>query len=667
MSGSRSLAAMLGFVFVSSLTGQDFAPPPPFAPDAATRKSIEEKTQRLGKLVEFLRKQSVRDPALADVEIYHKAAQMIVRHNEFYHKDAATWTLKTLDAGMIRASQLAQGESPWFHQLGQDVVRAYRSRIDGSVQPYAVCYPADYGKDPRKKWRTDIVLHGRDTTISEAKFLAQHDGTKPAPKEQDFIRIDIYGRGNNAYRWAGETDVFEAMESFHFVERMLGRESLLDLQRVVLRGFSMGGAGTWHLGLHHPSRWCVLGPGAGFTTTHGYIAKLPDVLPEYQEKCLRIYDAVNYVENVFDVPVVAYGGAKDPQLQAAQNIEVRLKPLGLSMTHLIAPELAHSFPPEWQRKAEAEYAKFAGPEKGRAEYPPRIRFVTYTLRYPVCAWVELLGLDRHYEKARVEAEKSDTGFIVKTENVRSLRLQLPEFAPEIPLEVNIDGQALKTLPYRGAAGPLNVYLERAQSSWRPVLPQRILVDRLRRPQKEPGLQGPIDDAFMNSFVCVRGTRKPWHDAVQKYADMELARFQQVWSKYLRGELPVKDDDELTEEDIASKHLILFGDPSSNGVMAQVLDRLPLKWTRESIALASTSYPAEQHVPVMIFPNPLNAKRYVVLNSGHTFRAADFQGTNALLYPRLGDFAVLKLAPTEKNPTATEVVTAGLFGDFWQVK
>jgi hypothetical protein len=55
----------------------------------------------------------------------------------------------------------------------------------------------------------------------------------------------------------------------------------------------------------------------------------------------------------------------------------------------------------------------------------------------------------------------------------------------------------------------------------------------------------------------------------------------------------------------------------------------------------------------------------VLNSGHTFHAPEFLETNAQLYPRLGDFALLKPAPTEKDPVAAEVVTAGLFDDFWQ--
>ena len=57
--------------------------------------------------------------------------------------------------------------------------------------------------------------------------------------------------------------------------------------------------------------------------------------------------------------------------------------------------------------------------------------------------------------------------------------------------------------------------------------------------------------------------------------------------------------------------------------------------------------------------------YVVLNSGHTFKEADLKGTNALLYPRLGDWAVIKPTPTAKDPAAYEVVAAGLFDENWQ--
>ena len=148
----------------------------------------------------------------------------------------------------------------------------------------------------------------------------------------------------------------------------------------------MGGAGTWHIGLHRPTNWCVIGPGAGFTTTHGYIKNLPAKLPTYQEACLRIYDAVDYAENAAMVPVVAYAGDKDAQQQAAINIENILKPLGIPMTRLVGTGLAHQFPPEWQKKAQEAYAPFV--ERGRNVNAKKIHFVTYTLSYPECDWIE---------------------------------------------------------------------------------------------------------------------------------------------------------------------------------------------------------------------------------------------------------------------------------------
>ncbi|HEV3116184.1 MAG TPA: hypothetical protein VGY58_03975 [Gemmataceae bacterium] len=656
--GSCLLLAALGIA-----AAQSYAPPPVKMPDEQTLQTIKEKTVLLAELLESLRRQGVHDPYLAEVQIYHKAASWITRHKEFYHAQAGVWTLDVLNRGLLRARLLAQGEAPWLQQAGRTVPRAYRSRVDGSVQPYAVSYPADYGKDRNKKWRLDVVLHGRDTGLSEVKFLHEHSEEHEAPKEQTWVQLDIYGRGNNAYRWAGETDVISVVDAFSAEERLLGRDGLIDPARVVLRGFSMGGAGTWHLGLHNPSRWCVLGPGAGFTTTHGYVKNLPEKLPPYQEACLSIYDAVDYAENAFNVPVVAYGGDQDPQLQAARNIEERLTPLKIPIKLLVAPGLGHTFPPEWRKKAEEAYAPFV--TRGREEYPPRVRFVTYTLRYPSCAWVEILGLERHYERSLVDAELTETGYTVRTANVRALHLSLAPILPN-PLTVTIDNQAMNPRPYLDKAGANHLYLERRDARWVNVLPQKVFTDRLRRMQKTVRLQGPIDDAFVESFVCVRGTGTPWHEGTQKYAEDNLKRFEDEWDRYMRGHLPVKDDTAISDEDLEVKNLILFGDPASNTLIAQALDSLPMKWTKEQIELGGKVYAAGEHVPVMIYPSPFSANRYIVLNSGHTFHAADFQGTNALLYPRLGDYAVLKLKATENDPLAADIATAGIFDEFWRI-
>ena len=50
---------------------------------------------------------------------------------------------------------------------------------------------------------------------------------------------------------------------------------------------------------------------------------------------------------------------------------------------------------------------------------------------------------------------------------------------------------------------------------------------------------------------------------------------------------------------------------------------------------------------------------MVLNSGHTFHAAEFRGTNALLYsPAWAIFAFLKLTGDKNDPLAAEVILEG---------
>lgn len=80
----------------------------------------------------------------------------------------------------------------------------------------------------------------------------------------------------------------------------------------------------------------------------------------------------------------------DKQKQAADIMQKHIQSFGIPMEHLIAPGLEHKFPPEWQQKAFAAYAPHIA--KGRAVYPEKIKFVTYTLKYPKCDWVEILGL-----------------------------------------------------------------------------------------------------------------------------------------------------------------------------------------------------------------------------------------------------------------------------------
>ncbi len=663
----RTLPFLLacGFMIFSSNDGftQDkkkekkgkFDPPANLQPTDEQLQQIQKKTVELAAEIANLRKRQDKriDQFMPDVEIYLRGAENIVRFKEFFNKDSVKWTLAELDVGIDRAKQLAQGKTPWTTLEKRNVLRAYRSAIDGTAQPYGVTYPLEYGKDPKRKWRVDIVLHGRNGTLTEISFLHSHNGTRKVPADQDWIQIDIFGRGNNAYRWSGETDVMEAMEAFIRGETN-GRP---DRDKVVLRGFSMGGAGTWHLGLHHPDKWRVMGPGAGFTTTHDYAWKGKKELPDYIERCLHIYDAIDYVENARMIPIVAYSGGDDAQKLAADNIENRLKELKIdAMTHLVAPGLGHSFPADWFKKANELWSRRVQYDK--SPFPANVSLVTYTLKYRQFDLIMIDALEKHYEKASIQTEMTKQGWRITTKNIRAFT----DLTGTEGIYI-IDDQKMSFNSPKGYS------VVKEAGKWKQIELRNSakgFIPSTNQLEKAPGLQGPIDDAFASGFTCVIGSGPTWHPSTQKYVEAKVAAFKHDWAKHWRGELPTTGDYAVNPNDVKDKHLILFGDPSSNLTLAQILPKLPLKWTKDEIEFNGKKYKSSEHVPVMIFPNPLNPQKYVVLNTGHTIPSEDYTKTNAMLYPRLGDYAILRMTPTAQNAAAYEVATAGLFDEFWRV-
>jgi hypothetical protein len=82
-----------------------------------------------------------------------------------------------------------------------------------------------------------------------------------------------------------------------------------------------------------------------------------------------------------------------------------------------------------------------------------------------------------------------------------------------------------------------------------------------------------------------------------------------------------------------------------------------------VRLGSKTFGAGHHVPVLIYPNPLNPKRYIVLNSGFTFREYDYLN-NARQVPKLPDFAVLDVDVPVTARAAGGIVAAGFFTEEW---
>jgi pimeloyl-ACP methyl ester carboxylesterase len=580
---------------------------------------------------------------------------------------------EVLKVGRERAQQLQQGRAPWLTQTGK-VIRGFRSGLDDSVQPYVIHVPASW-RGPHAGVQTERRPYPLFIECPHAGLVTElavihaglHEGNGFADEES--LHVRAYARGYNGAKFAGEVNLFEQLAHAQ-------SQYPVDNQRIVLHGFSMGGSCSWHLAAHHPDRWVAASPGAGFADTEHYVKiweweKQP---PSWQFTLFHYYNATNVAGNIAMVPTFSYVGEKDGHRFSHDAMAAACARDGVPLRRVLGLNTGHNY----EKTARAEIEAWMRPivAAGRRQSPNAVRYSTYGLRYDHCEWVRFDGLDEHWKRADIHARIESPDFIrINTANVSAFTLNsagtdLP-LSKDKPVRLSIDGQYLDV---PAAADLWRVSIHKNSKSWpkengKTRSPTEIW--ELGSPpgeglRKVHGLTGPVDDAFMERFLFVRPTGKPLNERVGAWAAAELEHAQKMWRKLYRGEVLIKDDRDVTDTDIATCNLILWGDPQSNALIARALPKLPLIWTAAQLTLSTKNSDPATHAPILIYPNPLNPKRYLVLNSGVTQRESHL-GTSALTTPKLPDFALINLDTPADGEAPGAVIHAGFFDENWQPK
>lgn len=654
-------------------------PPPGIEVSDADRQRLQTGLEALAGVIEQIRTAPATPLSglLPDVEIFHRAVAQALENGEFYAPGDVKAADRLIAEGLSRGQALLQGQAPWTTQTGL-VVRGYRSRLDDTVQPYGLVIPASYDFTGWRRHRCDLWFHGRGEKTVELQFLQQRMSQVGQIAPEDTLVLHPFGRYSNAFKFAGEVDVLEALAHARKSYR-------IDERRIAVRGFSMGGAGVWHFAVHYPDRWFAATPGAGFSETPLFLKDFQGEKlnpPWWEEKLWLWYDCPPWVANLLHCPTIAYSGEIDKQKQAADVMaEAFLKDTinELELVHIIGPQTAHKLHPDSLVEIESRLSRLASSQ--RMPLPRRVRFHTYTLRYNGAHWVRINGLDRHWERAEIDARMDEYGRVsIYHTNINDVTLSFP---PGSLGDHSLLGDIISPLQVSFHDGRSDV------PEWPPVEPTHDVRLRVKSDgsfecrfvkvghtwrifeeaddaglHKRPGLQGPIDDAFLDSFLFVTPSGTARHPDVQAWVQKELDRAVREWRLQMRGDVRVKTDAEVTPEDIATSHLILWGDPQSNSLVAKVLPQLPVEWTESAVLVGQRRFDAARHVPALIYPNPLNPQRYVVLNSSFTYREYDYLN-NARQTPKLPDWAVFDLSEPPGPRWAGKVVAADFFDERWQ--
>lgn len=601
------------------------------------------------------------------VDVLIRAVDLALRQNLFYKPNQVAEAAALLEEASRRIRSASAGERG-LTLLGyrqsvadapQPLVGGFVSRIDDSVQPFGIVVPAGFTTDQiETPQRMDVWLHGRGDTKTEIPFLTERMNKPGQYTPQQTFVLHPFGRHCNAFKFAGETDVYESMDA-------AAELFTVDQQRVSIRGFSMGGAGCWHLAAHDPWRWLSANPGAGFVDTiryQGWTNSTPFPITPTAEKLLRWYDVLPWTQNLTGTQTIAYSGEVDKQKMAADRVVERASQLGFQFPYVIGAGMGHKIDEPSQQKIDAQIAQWAAERS--AGPSQEIDFVTYTLRYNQADWIRITGMQEHWTAASVKAGLDNENEVVSltTSGVTHLEIDFSESGwPHRRGDVNIDIDGARySVADSGNLRGFQCRLAKDDSGeWTNLESD----DTLR---KRPGLQGPIDDAFCERFIIVLPSRPARHGRVQRWIDRETEYCQKRWSELMRGNVRVVMDRDLTDDQIETCNLICFGDFSSNRFLFNVSGLLPIKWTQQSLQVGEQSFDSAKFAPVFCYPNPMNPNKYIVVNSGMTFR--EFSNvSNSRQIAMLPDWAVIDVTSDDDSIYAGPIAAQGFFDESWKLQ
>lgn len=491
--------------------------------------------------------------------------------------------------------------------------RTFTSAIDGSVQYYAVV-PALPGKDPAAAPGLVLTLHGASV---EARGQAEAYAAKPGLHIVAPTNRRPYG-----FDWEdwGRLDALEVLN-------IAQKEFAVDPRRVYLTGHSMGGHGTWHLGVTFPDRFAAIGPSAGWVSMWSYAgAKKPTNATPVQELLQRAANASDteaLVRNCTMHGVYMLHGDADDNVPVTQARMMR-KLLGefhRDFAYFEEPGAGHW----WGKDSISRAACVDWPPLfdffERRQIPTRaeVHNLEFSTANPgVSAWCHWAGIDTQKKPLQISTIKlrHDPGkrrFEGTTDNVARLVLDVAHLKKGA-LQVRLDGDALDNISWPDETNRL--WLENDGKKWR-------VIDKPAAALKGMHRDGPFRDAFRNRMLLVYGTKgnggeNAWALAKARYDG------EQFWYRG-NGAAEIIADDDFNPAKEPDRNVILYGNADTNGAWKSLLGAAPIQVRRGKIELNKQTETGEDLACLFIQPRPGSDRASVATVAGtglHGMRLTD---------------------------------------------
>lgn len=453
--------------------------------------------------------------------------------------------------------------------VGKNKIRLKRFEGAG-VAEFVVFVPKDYNDS--KRW--PLCVH-----VDPARWSVGHYG--------DYGEWDSDSRNHHE----GMIDLwwhfplpmeFEWKDYTYFLD-ILKSKLNLDEDRVYLYGYCANAISAMALALNYPDQWAELSAWSGNSFRHlaGNALNLPVVFGEGHPSESNVLLAYSN----FAVKCFQYYGCR------------HFKYGNISKTPL------------------AQIRGVPEPEAVRERNPQRVLYTIESLHNPAAYWAKILGREDENLTGTIDASVDGQTIFVKTKNVDAYSLDLVQ-APinsTEPVEVIENGQSLDFVTGQIFTKKSKKYINATYV-------------------KNKRIRGPVLDVFTDPYLIVYGTGgkdKEFSKAIENVAKLLERKKQYLGepesaklTRFLRtaSHCFCFADTNMPEKLIDSHNLILVGTPESNLWLSKISKELPVQISGGGLIAHGEHYIGRDLGFILIYPNPMNPEKYVLVFSGTSSRA-----------------------------------------------
>lgn len=566
-----------------------------------------------------------------------------------------------LELRIVRGGEILA--TMWFAvhvvEPGELHLRTFRSRIDHSVQSYAVQPAIGYGSDLARQLVHDksadespygvlLALHGAG--VGAQQFAEQYQA-KPWAHV-----IAPAGRGPYGFDWEAWARI-DALEALADAQEKLP----FDARRVYVTGHAMGGHGALVLATTAPDRFAAVGTSGAWSSLWSYGGGLPKYRePTPVQAMLRRAatpsDTLRYLDNLKGLGVYLLHGTED--------VEVPIEQSRLILTRLSAQHNDFAFygkqgAGHWWDQTTVDWPAMMDffQDRQRADESP-LRVVLSTSDLGVMAeraWVSIAQQETPLEVSTVELESKaePLSIIGTTKNVKRLSIDKDALPRDEPFVVRLDGG--REVAFRGMPASGKVWLEKRGDRWRRVYSPD---NNSKGPQRYGGFQSVFD----HHALLVYGTRGSKEENAWARAK---ARFDAETFAYRgNGALQMVPDTEFDVAKDQDRNVILYGNADTNGAWPALLSTCPVQMRRGRITVDIRPELGDDLGMLLVRPRPGSDTAVVGVVGGTGL--AGMRLTNRLRYFVSGiaypDLIILGGGAVEKGDG--DVRAAGYFGNDW---